>query len=74
MRKGGRKMSKQVVPINEKVLLTINEAAEYFGIGHTSLRRFLDGREDDFCVCVGNRRLVKREKLEDFIKNRVTVI
>ncbi len=62
------------VPINQKVLITINEAAEYIGVGHTAIRKFLDGREDEFCVCVGNRRLIKREKFEKYIKEKVTVM
>lgn len=67
-------IKKQIVPINQKVLLTINEAADYIGIGHTSLRKFLDGKENEYCVRVGNRRLVKREKLEKHINNDVTAI
>lgn len=62
------------VPINQKVLLTINEAAEYIGVGHTAIRKFLDGREDEFCVLVGNRRLIKREKFVEYIKDKVTVM
>ena len=50
------------IPIKDKVLLTINEASEYIGVGHTALRKFVDGREDEFCVRVGNRTLIKREK------------
>ncbi|MBR2555493.1 MAG: helix-turn-helix domain-containing protein [Aeriscardovia sp.] len=62
------------VPIKDKVLLTINEASEYIGVGHTAIRKFIDGREDEFCVLVGNRKLIKREKFEKYIKNNVTVI
>lgn len=62
------------IPTKDKVLLTINEAAEYIGVGHTAIRKFLDGREDEFCVCVGNRRLVKREKFENYVKEKVTVM
>lgn len=62
------------IPIKDKVLLTINEAAEYIGVGHTAIRKFIDGREDEFCVLVGNRKLIKREKFEKYIKNNVTVI
>lgn len=62
------------IPVKDKVLLTINEAAEYIGVGHTAIRKFIDGREDEFCVLVGNRKLIKREKFEKYIKNNVTVI
>ena len=62
------------VPIKEKVLLTVNEAAEYFGVGHTAIRKFLYDREEEFCVRVGNRLLIKREKFENYIKDEVTVM
>jgi len=62
------------IPIKDKVLLTINEASEYIGVGHTALRKFVDGREDEFCVRVGNRTLIKREKFENYIKDKVTVL
>lgn len=62
------------IPIKDKVLLTVNETAEYIGVGHTAIRRFIDGREDEFCVRVGNRKLIKREKFEKFIKNNVTIM
>ena len=62
------------ISIKDKVLITINEAAEYIGVGHTAIRKFLEGREDEFCVLVGNRKLIKREKFEKYIKNSVTVL
>ena len=62
------------ISIKDKVLITINEAAEYIGVGHTAIRKFIDGREDEFCVLLGNRKLIKREKFEKYIKNNVTVI
>lgn len=62
------------IPITDKVLLTVNEAAEYIGVGHTAIRKFVKGREDEFCVRVGNRTMIKREKFENYIKDKVTVI
>lgn len=62
------------LPITEKVLLTVNEASEYIGVGHTAIRRFLEGREDEFCVRVGNRILIKREKFRKYIEDNVTVM
>ena len=72
--KGEVRCMVEKVPIKDKVLLTINEASEYIGVGHTAIRKFIDGREDEFCVLVGNRKLIKREKFEKYIKNNVTVI
>lgn len=62
------------VPISQKVLITVNEASAYIGVGHTAIRKFLIGREDEFCVRVGNRILIKREKFENYIKEKVTVM
>ena len=62
------------ISIKDKVLLTVNEASEYFGVGHTAIRKFIDGREEEFCVRVGNRKLIKREKFENYLNDKVTVI
>lgn len=55
-----------------KYLLSINDAARYFGIGRDRLRAFAK-ENPDFCVTVGNRSLIKRKKFEEFL-DRVNVI
>ena len=53
-------------------LLSINEAAKYFGIGRDRLRAFTK-ENPDFCVTVGNRSLIKRRKFEEFL-DKATVL
>ncbi|MBQ9001324.1 MAG: excisionase [Eggerthellaceae bacterium] len=55
------------IPIWEKPTLTLTEAAQYTGIGINRLRDMSNEEDCDFVVFVGNRRLLKRRKLEAFI-------
>ena len=55
------------VPIADKALLTLEEAAEYFNIGMCKLRE-LTG--DDHCPYVlwnGSKRLIKREPFKEYL-------
>ena len=62
------------VPIHQKYMLTITEAAAYFGIGEHTLRRMADGNKDaDWILHKGNRTMIKREKFEQLIDNIDTV-
>ena len=53
-------------------LLSINDAAKYFGIGRDRLRAFAK-ENPDFCVTVGNRSLIKRKRFEEFL-DKATVL
>lgn len=55
------------VPIWEKSNLTIEEAAEYSGIGRNKLRQLSDDETCPFVLWVGNKRLIKRRELDEFI-------
>lgn len=56
------------VPVWEKYMLTIREAADYFGIGEHKLRDLLDKNvEMSLSVWNGNRQLIRRKKLEEFL-------
>lgn len=56
------------VPIWEKYMRTVREAAEYFGIGEHKLRELLDANvEKNLSVWNGNRQLVKRKQFEVFL-------
>ena len=44
----------QVVPIQEKFLITVPEAAKYFGIGTKQLRRLAENHLSDFAIFMGN--------------------
>jgi len=56
------------IPIWEKYMLSIDEAAEYFRIGIHKLRNFANDNPDaDWLLWSGNRALIKRKKFEKFI-------
>ncbi len=47
-----------VVPVPDKFLLTIKEAAAYFSIGETKMRRMAEDNLGTYAVFSGNRYLV----------------
>ena len=61
------------IPVWEKTLLTLEEAAAYSGIGINKLRELTQERHCDFVLWNGTKRLIKRKKLDDYIE-RMSVI
>ena len=57
------------IPISEKVMLTLEEAANYTGIGINKLREISNHDNCDFVLWNGTRRLLKRKKLEEYLDN-----
>ena len=55
------------VPIWERTTLTLMEAVQYTGIGRDKLREISDREDCDFDLWVGNKRFLKREKLDEYI-------
>lgn len=67
-------MDRVKVPIHNRVLLTINEASDYCGIGEHTLRRIVaENPNADFIITNGNRTLIKRKRFEDFINEATTL-
>ena len=67
-------MNKQYVAICEKVALTIEEAAEYYGIGEKRLRQIAGENEGaDFILEVGSHIRFKRKLFEDYLDTASTV-
>jgi excisionase family DNA binding protein len=61
-------------PIWEKDLLTIDEAAELFGIGTNKLRAMTSEDECDFVVWVGTKkRLIKRKRFTEFLESQYSI-
>lgn len=56
------------VPIWEKSNLTIEEAAAYTGIGWNKLRELSEDKQCQFVLWVGNKRLIKRRKFDEYIE------
>nr|DAR09822.1 MAG TPA: excisionase [Caudoviricetes sp.] len=59
----------RAVPIGEKFILIIKEAAPYYNIGQKKLRRMAEDNLGVFSVYSGNRYLIIRPKFEKFILN-----
>lgn len=58
---------RKAIPIPQKYLLTVNEAAEYFNIGVKKIRRLAEDHLDSFAVIHGNRYLIIRESFEEYV-------
>ena len=61
------KKSVPFVPLCEKWLLSIEEAAAYFGVGQNRLAKLASQDGCKFVVFVGNTKRIKRKKFEEFL-------
>lgn len=61
------------VPIWEKPNLTLDEAASYFNIGVNRLRDMSNEDDCDFVIWIGNKRLFKRRKLEEYLESQYSL-
>lgn len=58
----------KTIPIWEKANLTLEEAAAYSGIGINKLRDLTNDERCEFVLWVGNKRLIKRRKFDQYIE------
>lgn len=58
---------KAEIPIGQKFLLTITEASAYFNIGIKQMRRIAEEHRGDFVIFQGNRYLIVRRMMEEYI-------
>ena len=61
------------VPIHLKVTLTIREAAEYSNIVINKIDSLLRAPNCPFVLYVGTKKLVKRNKFEEFLSQRLII-
>lgn len=61
------------VPVWEKVLLTLEEAASYTGIGINKLREISNTEDCSFIIWNGSKRLFKRVKLEEYLEKSYSI-
>ena len=59
-----------IIPIKDKLNLTIKEAVLYSNIGETTIRRLLREKGCPFLLKVGNKNLVKRREFEKYINEK----
>lgn len=61
------------VPIWEKSNLTVEEAAAYTGIGINKIREMASGDNCPFVLWVGNKRLIKRRKFDEYVEKQFSI-
>lgn len=62
-----RRISRPEIPIWNRSSLTIDEAAEYSGVGRSRLRQLTSREDCPFVLWVGGKRLIRREKLDQYL-------
>ena len=60
---------KEIVPIKDKLNLTIEEAAEYSNIGINKIDEMAKDPQCPFVLYVGRKKLIKRVAFEKYINN-----
>ena len=63
----------QTVPIQDKLALSIREAAVYSNIGINKLESLLRSPRCPFVLYVGKKKLVKRKEFEKFITDNIEI-
>ncbi len=67
-------MAKKIlIPVSEKYLLTVDEAAAYFNIGRDKLYEFAKEDETKFILRNGRNILFKKEAMEEYLKYAPTI-
>lgn len=61
------------VPVWEKVNLTLEEAAAYFGIGVNKLREMTSDEACPYVLWNGSKRLIKRKVLERYLEQSYSI-
>lgn len=61
------------IPIHEKILLTLEEAAAYSGVGINKLRQLSDDEKCRFVLWNGTKRLLKRRKLDEYLEREYSI-
>ncbi len=67
------KCEKIIVPLEQRILLTIPEAAKYTGIGVNRLRRLANKRNSKLIIWVGARKMFKRKLLDEYLETTNTI-
>ena len=62
-------MNTPYVPLERKAILTLDEAAEYSGISVIEIKSLTNKEDLDLVLWYGNRRYIKRRKLEDYLRS-----
>ncbi len=58
----------QSLPLDQKYMLTLKEAAAYFGIGEKKMRILAEENEGNYALYFGNRYLICRLAFEKYLE------
>lgn len=61
------------VEISQKCLLTLEEAAQYTGLGTQKLRNLSNDENCGFVLWNGSKRMFKREKLVSYLNSLYSI-
>lgn len=61
------------IPTWKKVTMSIEEASDYSHIGINKLRQLTDREDCPFVLWVGTKRLIKRERFEEFLNKEFSI-
>ena len=67
------KINEIKIEANEKFLLTLAEATEYFGISAHKIRELTCNDVCDFVLWNGNKRMIKRKKFEEYLEKQQSI-
>lgn len=72
---GGWVLSKELqeVPIWQKTNLTVEEAAEYSGIGINKIKEITNDESCRFVLWVGSKRLIKRKLFDAYVEAQYSI-
>lgn len=68
-----RTEKENLVPVWERITISLEEAAAYSGIGVRKLRDMTDKPECNYVIWVGNRRMIKRKKFDEYLESAYSV-
>ena len=64
---------KESIPIPQKLLITVEEAAQYTHIGENKIRELFTERDCNFVLKKGAFSLIRRKKFEEYILNKEVI-
>lgn len=64
---------KLVVPVSEKLNLTVEEASVYSNIGICKIREMTNDLQCPFVMYVGRKKLIKRKAFEKYLENKIEI-
>jgi excisionase family DNA binding protein len=68
-----KETKQKLVPIWERINLTLEEAAAYSGIGVGRLRELTNEPDCDYVLWIGGKRLLKRKQFEKYLEKQFSI-